>query len=103
MDLIKKIKQNVMPVLGIGVAIGLSAWSLTSAGVESEKEQPTAYVYRLDSLGNIGTSADPNPPECSENSGTYCSVELSAPKPASMTTISQAEASPTHVRTNFRN
>lgn len=103
MDLIKKIKENVMPVLGIGVAIGLSAWSLTSAGVTSEREQPATYIYHLNEDGTIGSPATNNPSECSQTSGKYCSLVLSAPKPDGMDTVDEAEASTIHVRTNFKN
>jgi|GEM_PF-5197172 len=103
MNLIKIIKTNVMPILGLGIAAGLTTVSLTSAGSKENTVKPATYIYHLDANGNIGALVEPNPPECSNDNGTYCSLELSAPKPSTMTTVSQAESSPIYVRTNFKN
>lgn len=74
MSLIKKIKQNVMLVLGIGVAIGLSAWSLTSEGMDSREAKSTAkqvepalYWYPVTSGNTLGAQLNSTPQTKSES------------------------------------
>lgn len=59
MNLIHNIKKNILAVLGMAMIIGLSAWSLTSEGMESKAEvkQASMYWYPVNPATNLTTSA----------------------------------------------
>jgi len=59
MNLIHNIKKNIIAVLGMAMIIGLSAWSLTSEGMESKTEvkQASMYWYSVNPATNQTTSA----------------------------------------------
>lgn len=105
------LRAILFTMLGLGISFGANASSdlkdpkpvkkvVKKQNTSSTKQ--TVYIYHLDASGNIGTVANPNPPECSEDSGTYCSVELSAPKPAGVMTLNDAKTAGIWLRTNFK-
>jgi hypothetical protein len=48
MNLIKIIKTNVMPILGLAIAAGLSTWSLTSANTTKSADPMDWYERQPD-------------------------------------------------------
>jgi len=92
----KFIKKYFYMLALAGMAIGFSAFKV-------ESHRPVAsFIYEVAPDGTLGSLIDENEADCNLPSGEPCSVELSAPKPTPMQTISDAESSSIWVQTFHR-
>ncbi|MGB3065534.1 hypothetical protein ACR78Z_07470 [Sphingobacterium thalpophilum] len=65
MNLIKIIKTNVMPILGLGIAAGLTTVSLTSANTDQRQNAENEYWFEVTNgqPGQEIAQPDPNCPK----------------------------------------
>lgn len=84
MNLLKIFKVNVMSILGIGIAAGLTVSSLTSAGIDKTEKQTDPYYPMVGGVYQ-STPLDPNKEEepdgweCVDQEQQICSGQFSTP------------------------
>lgn len=85
MNLLKIFKVNVMSILGLGVAAGLTVSSLTSAGIDKSEKQTDPYypmvagVYQSTPLDPLKEGDLEDGWDCIEQEEQICSGQFSTP------------------------
>ncbi|WP_426792319.1 hypothetical protein [Sphingobacterium sp. WOUb80] len=85
MNLIKIIKTNVMPILGVAIAAGLTVSTLTSAGIDKSEKQTDPYypmvggVYQSTPLDPLKEGDLEDGWDCIEQEEQICSGQFSTP------------------------